>query len=279
MIEVSGLSVRLSGKSIVSDVAFSAKAGELTAIAGPNGSGKTTTMKAISGELAYDGSVRIGGDEVKGLKPWQLAAIRGVLPQASAISFPFTVREIVRMGLTAGLNPHPDKDQTAAAALASVDLTGFEGRFYQELSGGEQQRVQLARVLCQISEPIIDGKPCWLLLDEPVSSLDISHQLTIMSLARTFCERGGGVIAVMHDLNLTALFADRIVLMKSGRLAAAGRVKEVLTDETMLSVFGCALRINRVPADGTPFVLAHSALSHARACAGGTFAPSTRCRQ
>ncbi|MGO8026135.1 heme ABC transporter ATP-binding protein [Rhizobium leguminosarum] len=262
MIEVSGVSVRLSGKTIISDVTFTAKAGELTAIAGPNGSGKTTTMKAISGELAYGGSVRIGSGEVKGLKPWQLAAIRGVLPQASTISFPFTVREIVRMGLTSGLNLHPDKaEQTAAAALSSVDLTGFEGRFYQELSGGEQQRVQLARVLCQIAEPVVDGKPCWLLLDEPVSSLDISHQLTIMTLARNFCQRGGGVIAVMHDLNLTALFADRIVLMKSGRLAAAGSIGEVLTNETMLSVFGCALRINQVPADGTPFVLAHSAIS------------------
>jgi iron complex transport system ATP-binding protein len=262
MIAVSGLSVRLSGKTIVRDVVFAAKAGELTAIAGPNGSGKTTTMKAISGELSYQGSVRINADEVKSLQPWQLAAIRGVLPQASAISFPFTVREIVRMGLTSGPNLHPKKaEQVAAEALASVDLGGFEGRFYQELSGGEQQRVQLARVLCQIAEPVLDGKPCWLLLDEPVSSLDISHQLTIMTLARKFCEQGGGVIAVMHDLNLTALFADQIVLMKSGRLAAAGTVGDVLTDEKMQSVFGCALRINQVPDDGTPFVLAHSALS------------------
>jgi iron complex transport system ATP-binding protein len=206
--------------------------------------------------------VRINADEVKSLQPWQLAAIRGVLPQASAISFPFTVREIVRMGLTSGPNLHPKKaEQVAAEALASVDLGGFEGRFYQELSGGEQQRVQLARVLCQIAEPVLDGKPCWLLLDEPVSSLDISHQLTIMTLARKFCEQGGGVIAVMHDLNLTALFADQIVLMKSGRLAAAGTVGDVLTDEKMQSVFGCALRINQVPDDGTPFVLAHSALS------------------
>jgi iron complex transport system ATP-binding protein len=84
-----------------------------------------------------------------------------------------------------------------------------------------------------------------------------------MTLARRFCERGGGVIAVMHDLNLTALFADRIVLMKSGGLAAAGGVREVLTDETMQSVFGCPLRVNQVPADGTPFVLAHSAVSRA----------------
>ncbi|KQV10761.1 iron ABC transporter [Rhizobium sp. Root1203] len=261
MIEVSGVSVRLSGKTIVQDVGFTAESGRMTAIAGPNGSGKTTVMKAVSGELSYEGGILINGHHVKSLQPWQLAAVRGVLPQASVISFPFTVREVVRMGLTSGLNRNPAKaEQSAAKALASVDLSGYEGRFYQQLSGGEQQRVQLARVLCQIAEPTTEGKPNWLLLDEPVSSLDISHQLTIMRLARSFCDNGGGVIAVMHDLNLTALFADRILLMQSGRLAAFGTIHEVLTDDTMQSVFGCPLRINALPADGTPFVLAHSAM-------------------
>ncbi len=261
MIDVSNLSVRLAGKPVVQDISFTAEAGTLTAICGPNGSGKTTTMKAISGELAYRGSARMNGAEIAGLAAWQLAEMRGVLPQASSISFPFTVREIVRMGLTSGRNRHPDQtDRIAMEALAAVDLGGFEGRLYQALSGGEQQRVQLARVLCQISEPVMDGRPCWLLLDEPVSSLDISHQLTIMTLARQFCRRGGGVIAVMHDLNLTALFADRIVLLKSGRLQAKGSVQDVLTDRHLQDVFGCNLRVNRVPADGAPFVLAHSAL-------------------
>ena len=261
MIDVSNLSVRLAGKPVVEDISFTAEAGTLTAICGPNGSTKTTTMKAISGELAYRGSARMNGTEIAGLKAWQLAEMRGVLPQASSISFPFTVREIVRIGLTSGRNRHPEQaDRTATEALAAVDLDGFEGRFYQELSGGEQQRVQLARVLCQISEPIIDGRPCWLLLDEPVSSLDISHQLTIMTLARQFCRRGGGVIAVMHDLNLTALFADRMVLLKGGRLQARGSVEDVLTDRHLQDVFGCNLRVNLVPADGAPFVLAHSAL-------------------
>ena len=259
MIEVSNLCVRLSGKSVVHDISFTAMAGALTAICGPNGSGKTTTMKAISGELPYAGSVRINGSEIHRLDAWQLSAMRGVLPQASALSFPFTVREIVRMGLTTGRNRHPEQsDRIAAQALASVDLAGFEGRFYQELSGGEQQRVQLARVLCQISEPVIDGVPCWLLLDEPVSSLDISHQLTIMTLARQFCEQGGGVIAVMHDLNLTALFADQMVLLKGGGLQSAGPIADVMTDANLTDVFGCALRINRIPVDGRPFVLAHS---------------------
>ena len=103
--------------------------------------------------------------------------------------------------------------------------------------------------------------PCWLLPDEPVARLDTSHQLTIMTLARHFCRRGGGVIAVMHDLNLTALFADRMVLLKNGQLQATGSIKDVLTDQNLQHVFGCNLRVNRVPANGVPFVLTHSALA------------------
>ena len=129
MIDVSNLSVRLSGKTVVQDVCFTAKAGALTAICGPNGSGKTTIMKAISGELPYQGSVRLNASEIGSLKAWQLAEMRGVLPQASALSFPFTVREIVRMGLTSGRNGHPGQaDRMAAEALSSVDLAGFEAR-------------------------------------------------------------------------------------------------------------------------------------------------------
>jgi len=261
MFDIEHLTVRLAGRPVVRGLSFRAHPGELTAICGPNGSGKTTTMKAIAGEIAYDGAARLNGAEIAALEPWRLAAMRGVLPQASALSFPYTVREVVSMGITAGRNRRPEHaERIVADALAAVDLAGFEGRFYQALSGGEQQRVQLARVLCQIPEPVIDGKPCWMLLDEPVSSLDISHQLTIMTLARDFCARGGGVVAVMHDLNLTALFADRMVLLTNGELAASGPVADVLTDAHLARVFGCPLRVNRAPSDGKPFVLAHSVL-------------------
>jgi iron complex transport system ATP-binding protein len=262
MIDVSDVFVRLSGKSVLENISFTARPGQLTAICGPNGSGKTTLMKAISGELPYKGSVKFGPDEVNRLEPWKLATLRAVLPQSSSLSFPFTVREIVRMGLTTGVNSQPNQaDRIAADALRAVDLAGFEGRFYQELSGGEQQRVQFARILCQIPQPIADNTPCWLLLDEPVSNLDISHQMAIMQLARAFCAGGGGVVAVMHDLNLTALFADHITMLKSGRVAAAGPVEAVLTDYTLQTVFGCALHVNRIPVNGVPFVLPHSAIS------------------
>ena len=146
------------------------------------------------------------------MKPWQAASMRAVLPQATALSFPFTVREIVRLGLIGGRSGAlPGEDERLPdRALARVDLDGFAGRFYQELSGGEQQRVQLARVLCQVWAPVLDGRPRYLFLDEPVSSLDIKHQLMIMNIARDFAKRGGGVVAILHDLNLTAMYADRV---------------------------------------------------------------------
>ncbi|MDG3576231.1 heme ABC transporter ATP-binding protein [Rhizobium sp. YJ-22] len=262
MIDVSDLTVTLGGRRTLHGLSLQARPGELTAIAGPNGSGKSTTLKAITGEIAYGGTVRINGADIRNLPGWKLAGLRGVLPQASTISFPFTTREVVGLGLTAGgARPNAEAARQIAQALAAVDLAGFEGRYYQELSGGEQQRVQLARVLCQIPQAVRDGEPCWLLLDEPVSSLDISHQLTIMALAKTFCRQGGGVIAVMHDLNLTAHFADRLILLKKGEIAAAGTPAEVIDTDILQHVFGCALKVNQTPADRSPFVLPQSAIA------------------
>ncbi|OAP43303.1 iron ABC transporter [Sinorhizobium glycinis] len=258
MIRASDISVRLAGRPVLHGVSFEAAPGRMTAIVGPNGSGKTTTLKAISGELHISlGKVTINGHDIGRLKPWELALKRGVLPQSTVISFPFTVREIVDLGLSTG--GADITDRIVDDALEAVDLAGFSGRFYQELSGGEQQRVQLARVLCQIAAPVSDGEPRYLLLDEPVSSLDIRHQLTIMRLARQFCEGGGGVIAVMHDLNLTAMFADQMVMMKAGRIRALGAPKDVLTDGTMEAVFGCRMQVGIVPARDVPFVLPQTA--------------------
>lgn len=262
MIEAQGVSVAIGRKPIVSGVAFEARPREITAIVGPNGSGKTTLMRAISGDLPYEGSISINGAEVAAMKPWQAATVRAVLPQATALSFPFTVREIVRLGLVGGRSGvlPGEVARLPDRALARVDLEGFAGRFYQELSGGEQQRVQLARVLCQVWAPVLEGTPRFLLLDEPVSSLDIRHQLIIMNIARDFARRGGGVVAILHDLNLTAMYADRVHVMHRGSLAAAGTPPDVLTDELIERVFECRLKVGAPPGDGTPYVLPHSAM-------------------
>jgi len=261
MIEAHDISVSIGRRQIISGVNFSVQPGELAAIVGPNGSGKTTFLKALSGELPYSGRVAINGRDLTAMKPWEAAGERAVLPQSTALSFPFTVREIVGLGLTGGRSgvAAGEQDSLPEQALAKVDLQGFAGRFYQELSGGEQQRVQLARVLCQVWAPVLESRARYLFLDEPVSSLDIKHQLIIMNIARDFARRGGGVVAILHDLNLTAMYADRIHVMHRGRLAAAGAPGDVLSDELISTVFECDLKVGVLPLAGAPFVLPQSA--------------------
>ncbi|MGH6860157.1 MAG: heme ABC transporter ATP-binding protein [Phyllobacterium sp.] len=261
MIAISDVTVFLGDKKIIDNASFNAQAGQFTVIVGPNGSGKTTLMRAICGDLPYKGAIAINGIPTGHLKPWQMAAMRAVLPQATSLSFPFTVREIIKLGLTGGRSgvPQHRAENLPDEALELVDLAGFGGRFYQELSGGEQQRVQLARVLCQVWQPVLDGQPRYLFLDEPVSSLDIKHQLIIMQIAQSFAANGGGVIAILHDLNLTAMYADRVVVMHRGHVDCVGAPAEVLTDERILRVYECALKVGVLPPRHMPFVLPQSA--------------------
>lgn len=258
MFSAEGISVALAGKKILNDISFDAKAGTLTAIVGPNGSGKTTLLKAVTGDTASGGRVTLNGHALSELKPWQLAAIRGVLPQATTLAFPFTAIEVVRIGLQGGVSG--DQGHLALQALRRVGLIDKATRFYQELSGGEQQRVQLARVLAQIWEPIAnDGSPRWLFLDEPVSALDIAHQLEVMNIAADFAKRGGGVLAVMHDLNLTALYADQVLVVYEGQLLASGAPRDIMTNDILSKAYGCNVRINAVPDATATFLLPHAA--------------------
>jgi iron complex transport system ATP-binding protein len=259
MFEARNVSVALDGRTVVADVNLAAAAGRFTAILGPNGSGKTTLLRALSGELRFSGDILLNGTDIRMLRSWRAASMRAVLPQSATLSFPFTVREVVAIGQAGGFSKLSPREAANLpdAALERVDLGGFGGRLYQELSGGEQQRVQLARVLCQVWSPVSEGVPRYLLLDEPVSSLDIKHQLAIMQIARDFADAGGGVIAVLHDFNLAAMFADRLLVMSRGRVAAAGAPAEALGDALIGSVFDVPLHVGAVPTD-VPFVLPQS---------------------
>jgi iron complex transport system ATP-binding protein len=245
-IEVRSLSVSLAGRKVVQDVTFAAQPGQFSAIVGPNGSGKTTTMKALSGERGFSGEIRYQGRDLRRFSPRELALSRAVLAQSVSLGFPFLVREVLEMGIVAGaIGDAGEGARVMEEALTAVDLTGFENRVATRLSGGEQARMHMARVLCQIPEASRNGEANWLFLDEPVASLDIRHQIAIMAVARGFTARGGGVIAVMHDLNLTAMFADHVVMLKDGRLHAAGAPWTVFTADRLEEVYGCRLTVYR----------------------------------
>ncbi|MBD1547531.1 heme ABC transporter ATP-binding protein [Labrenzia aggregata] len=258
-LSVTGLAVRLTGKTIVSDVTFAAHAGKVCTIVGPNGSGKSTLLKAITGETGHDGEVRLNARPLGRYPPRELAEVRAVLPQHTQLSFPLTVKEVVRLGLQNTPLPLAEAQGRIGEALDRVDMAGFEGRAYQSLSGGEQQRVQLARVLCQVWQPKAGDQPRWLILDEPISSLDIRHQLLIMDVARDFADRGGGVLCVLHDLNLTAMYADQVLVMKNGRLLADGPVADVYRDDLISDAFDFPLKIGSLPVADVPFLLPQAA--------------------
>ncbi|SNR73424.1 iron complex transport system ATP-binding protein [Puniceibacterium sediminis] len=257
MLRAESIKVAFGRKLVLRSVDFAAAPGHLTAIVGPNGSGKTTLLRALTGEVGHSGTVTLDGSDIARMKGWELAARRAVLPQSAVLAFPFTVIEVVRMGLSGGTSGG-DKS-VPGAALRRVGMTGYTDRLYQELSGGEQQRVQLARVLAQVWHPVWQGRARWLLLDEPVASLDIAHQLLVMGIARDFANSGGGVVAVMHDLNLTAMFADAVAVMADGQIIAQGPMAQVMTDDTLSRAYGCGLRVGLPPAAGSTFVLPHTA--------------------
>ena len=168
------------------------------------------------------------------------------------MAFGFSLGEIVRMGREAG--NFASRAEVDNLALSTVGLRGRDNDDIRSLSGGERQRGHLARTLAQVWEPVGPLGPRWLMLDEPVASLDLGHQLQVMRLARSYADAGGGVIAIMHDLNLSAMFADRMAFLIGGRLAATGSPSDVMQPGLLEAAYGCRIALNRAPEDG-PWLL------------------------
>jgi len=223
-LEARGLHLTRGGKRILGNASLTLRKGELTVVIGPNGAGKSTLLKCLTGEYEPEsGQVLLWGRPIDVWESEDLALTRAVLSQAAPLAFPFRVSEVVALGRLAH-RFHSDTQTDSAAvdyALAQVGLKGFEDRRYTTLSGGEQQRTQLARVLAQLHGASMVGlesvKPL-LFLDEPTSALDIRHQCRILGTARQLADEGHAVFAVLHDLNYALRFADRVILMREGRI-------------------------------------------------------------
>jgi iron complex transport system ATP-binding protein len=257
VLAATSISVRIGAKTLLDDVSLSLGFGEIVALVGPNGAGKSTLLRVLSGDLApHAGTVHLNGRTLASYGPRALAGRRAVLSQSLNVAFPFTVAEIVRMG--AGDNRGRRIDDLVEAALAEVDLGNFHERVITTLSGGEQQRAHFARVLVQLACGEAAHGP-GLLLDEPTANLDLRHQLDVMAAASARAARGVTVVAILHDLNLAALLARRIVVLDHGRIDSDGEPGRVITDAMLERVLGVANAVGRAPAQGMPFVLPHAA--------------------
>ncbi|WP_249199223.1 heme ABC transporter ATP-binding protein [Photobacterium sp. GJ3] len=251
-ISAEGLRLSLGGKTLLDNLSISFHGGELTALLGPNGAGKSTLLKVLCGEVQSKGDVYFFGEKRQQWAPADLAKHLGVLPQHSSLSFGFTAQEVAELGtMPLGLKQN-DSQRLAQKMMTDVGIAHLGPRLYPTLSGGEKQRVHFARVLAQLSEA---GERCVLMLDEPTSALDLAHQHSCLRLAKEMAAQGAAVILVIHDLNLAAEYADRLVLLNQGKIQADGDAWHTLTAENIQSVYGSPVMIESHPRGHFPVVL------------------------
>jgi len=242
MIAVENFNLTLDGTAVLCEITVEIKAGELFVILGPNGAGKSSLLKVLAGEMeTYKSVVKFHDRVLSSYSVRELAQLRAVMPQAVHLDFPFLVEEVVSMAVL-----HANKaesQQRVSEALALFDVNHLAQRNYLTLSGGEQQRVQLARVVAQILHVAQQAKqsgglPPLLLLDECTSSLDLAHQQQVFQVLRRMArDYGMSVIAVLHDLNLASQYADRALLLSEGKTYQQGQVHQVLTQQTIEAVY------------------------------------------
>ena len=256
MMEINRLTVAYGDHLALTELSLNVAPGEILAVIGPNGAGKSTLIKAVSGILApAAGEIRLAGKAVTHLNGPTRARQAAVVPQGGYLPKAFTVAQTVMLGRTPYLGwlgrPQAADREAVRAALEETGLRDMQDRVIGELSGGEQQRVLLARALAQAAPA--------LLLDEPTTHLDLRHQAGILKLVRGLArEKQLAVLMVVHDLNHAGLFADRVALLVGGKLRSLGAPHDVLTAEILGEVYGLEVRVSAHPVSGRPVVLLDS---------------------
>jgi len=243
------LSFAYKDRGVLHAISLAVERGEMVGILGPNGSGKTTLLKIFSAVLRGQGEVKLNGENIETYGKRKLSRLFAVVQQETRVNFPYTAAEIVLMGRASYHSPFAlEGEKDLEVARSSMDLTdslSLSDRYLHELSGGEKQRVMIARALAQ--EPEI------LLLDEPSAFLDLKHQVQVFELLRRLNrERGMTIVAALHDLNLAALFFPRLAMLRDGKIYRDGSPQEVLTEKTIDEVYGIRVRVEQDPVAGKP---------------------------
>lgn len=265
MLEAQHITHQIGRKILLDDVSLAIRPGELVAVVGANGAGKSTLLKTFSRELMpTKGQVVLDNRPINRFSALELARQRAVLAQQNPLAFEFTVYELVMMGRYPHFEGHPRPEDVSIVdfALERTGITALAGRSVPTLSGGEQQRVHLAKVLAQlmtldeIRQPHTSiRQPKYLLLDEPTTGLDLYYQHSLLDVASELTRRGYGVVAILHDLNLVMQYADNVLLLKEGKALAFGKPISTLTTETIFSAFHLSVQIIHQPELDYPLIV------------------------
>lgn len=243
------------GNALLEDINLQLAPGQVLGILGPNGAGKTSLLNLLCGATALTaGEMLLGNRPIADWSIRQRACAQAVLPQQSSLNFPYTVEEVVLLGRTPHATGSSVDREVLAAALEATDTCALRDRLYTRLSGGERQRVQLARVFAQVWRAQ-DAPLRLLLLDEPTTALDLSHQQLIMESARRQASQGSAVVMVLHDFNLAARYTDLCLVLDQGRQQALGSPKDIFTQDMFREVFKVDVTVNTHPAADIPLVI------------------------
>jgi len=257
MLRTENISFSVGKKQILKNVSASFLPGEFNMILGPNGSGKSSFLKIFSGEInKFQGTVLYEDKKIKELRKEELAKKRAVMSQQADLGFPLLVEEVVMMGRYPHFTFNPNKKDITICSevIERMDLVEFKERNYLTLSGGEKQRVQYARVLAQVWEKPPDSYR-YLFLDEPLNSLDISYQHEFLQVAVELIKDHTVLIAVMHDINLAAHYADNLFFFKEGELVVHGKPKDILSAAMIEKVFNIKTTVIENPVTGKPLII------------------------
>lgn len=254
MYEACDISFNLQGKQILHQVSLALRPGIFTAVVGPNGAGKSSLLKVMAQEYSqYQGRVLINKKITDSFSSKELSLVRAVMSQNASVQFGFSVEQIVALGRHAHRTTKKENLDIMDEVMSLTDTIHLRERIYLTLSGGEKQRVQLARVFAQIWED--DGYPRYVLLDEPTSSLDIAQQQNIFSLARQICERNIGVLAIIHDLNQAVQYADELHFLREGKMVVSGDAHKVFTKSNIEKTFCCHVNVYHDPCNNCPYII------------------------
>lgn len=236
-IDVSNVCVTRGKKSVCRNISFSVEHGEVVIVIGPNGAGKSSLLSAIAGDIDIEsGNVLLNDELLQNIPTLQLARLRSVMSQRHEVVFPFFVREVVEMGQTPWIGTSNCADDDVDNALSEMELEDIQNQQVTTLSGGEMARVAFARTLVQRANIV--------LLDEPTASMDIRYQELVFQRVRKLADAGCAVVVVVHDLDVAAAYADKVLLLKDGEVVSFGQPHDVLTPEMLSHVYNYKISVS-----------------------------------